>query len=236
MRNSRRIAAWTAPDPFGRPAPARPDARSGRVCCPGRDVGRSGRLAARGRPGSLRGGTRGAAGWAARLSLALPLLAGCYVYVPVRPGEVEAGRPVRAALTERGAAQVVPVFGPGVREVVGLAVEPADSAISILVESYFSGAQGGWVGAVEPLRLPADAIAGLEQRRLSVVRSALLGAAFVGGAVAAARWLFGGDRAFLPDESSDEPGPQELRWPARWHGPGAPGRAFGTRGVPLLWR
>src|SRR4051794_1550572 len=115
---------------------------------------------------------------------ALPLiclLAGCYTYRPLPITVPPEGQRVSAQLTTEGSRNLTPQIGPEVLHLEGNVVE-ADSAGFDLdvqqIESY-RGIRSDWHG--ERVRLPLEAVAGMQQRRLSLGGAGVLAGAVAGG-------------------------------------------------------
>src|SRR5690606_38448329 len=112
--------------------------------------------------------------------LATVLMPGaCYHYVPAT--EVSSGAQVRARLTVEGTDSLVRRFGPGVAEVTGTMLSRDEEGVSVLVSEYYSERSGSRAIWNEAVRLPSAGVAAVEERRLHVARSALFGAAVLGG-------------------------------------------------------
>jgi len=117
--------------------------------------------------------------------VALGLLSGCYVYVPVLPVEPPAGTRVVAELTRYGTDTLAPYVGPGVTTLHGAVVRAEDTTVVLSLTSVTdqSGREQAWKG--EQVRVPRAAVQNLLERRFSLGRSLLLGATFLGASVAA---------------------------------------------------
>src|SRR3954469_6690982 len=119
------------------------------------------------------------------------LLTGCYTYRPLQDPAPEAGHRVSAQLTTEGSRELTGQIGPEILHVEGQVVSAdADGLdLDVLEIESVRGIRSDWHG--EHVRLPRQAVAGLQERKLSVGGSALLGGVIVGGLYAAYR-LFGG--------------------------------------------
>jgi hypothetical protein len=121
----------------------------------------------------------------------LLLLAGCYTYRPLANPAPPPGQRVSAQLTTDGSRELTGQIGPEILHVEGQVVS-ADSAgldLEVLEIESYRGIRSDWHG--EHVRLPRQAVAGLQERRLSLGGTTLLGAVVAGGLYAMYR-LFGG--------------------------------------------
>jgi len=127
------------------------------------------------------------------VGLACVVLAGCYTYRPLASVEAAmppAGTPVQVRLTTAGATALVNEIGPDILYLQGQTVS-ADSATLTLAVAEAETARRitiDWKG--EHVTLPREAIASVEQRKLAVGATALIGG-LAGGGVLAAYALFG---------------------------------------------
>ena len=129
------------------------------------------------------------------LVVSMLLLAGCYTYRPLENPAPPPGERVSAQLTTEGSQRLTGQIGPEVLHVEGDVVS-ADSAgldLDVIEVESIRGIRSDWHG--EHVRLPREAVAGLQQRRLSVGGTTLLGGAIVGGLYAMYQ-LFGGGGLF----------------------------------------
>jgi len=124
--------------------------------------------------------------------VAVAALAGCYVYRPLDTVEPRVGTRVSADLTDGGSDTLARYVGPGVTSLRGGVVSTEGAAVTLAVTSVMdrSGQQQFWRG--EPVRVPRAAVRDFEQRRLSLGRSVLLGAALLGSSVVAWEAFQGG--------------------------------------------
>jgi hypothetical protein len=130
-----------------------------------------------------------------RILLLLPLLLACYTYHPIPSTEPVAGTRVSAELTGEGARMLAPAIGPDVLHIEGVVLE-ADSArmdLSVRQVESLRGIQADWRG--ERVAVPRDAVAGLQQRRLSPGATGLVTGLGLAGLYALYR-LFGGPGIF----------------------------------------
>jgi hypothetical protein len=151
-----------------------------------------------------------------RLRAALALIigmtaGGCYTFVPVDTVAPEQGTIVRADLTPAGEQGAISRFGPGIREVHGMALEAENGMLSLLVDAV-AGRQGTVRVDPEPFRLESGFIATLYERRISTMRTVLFGAGLIGGAFLLVEGFKTLDRHFDSDDVGP-PGPQDLRLP-----------------------
>ncbi len=113
------------------------------------------------------------------------LLAGCYFYEPLRTTEPQVGTRIAAELTGYGSDTLARYVGPSVTSVRGHVVSAENTNVVLSVTSVTDryGQEQSWRG--ERVRVPRLAIQDFQQRRFSLGRSLLLGAAFLGVTVAA---------------------------------------------------
>jgi hypothetical protein len=124
--------------------------------------------------------------------VACGLLAGCYIYEPLATVEPRVGTRVSAELTGYGSDTLAPYVGPRVTALRGYVVstETANVVLSVTSVTDRTGVEQSWQG--ERVRVPRRAIQDFQQRKFSLGRSLLLGAAFLGGSVAAWEVFKGG--------------------------------------------
>jgi hypothetical protein len=124
------------------------------------------------------------------LSSAL-VLTGCYTYRPLASPEPAPGDRVSAQLTTEGSRELAAQIGPEVLHVEGDVLEVDSIGLNLQVreiESY-RGIRSGWSG--ERLHVPRQAVAGIQQRKLSVGGTGLLAGALTVGLYAVYRVLGG---------------------------------------------
>jgi hypothetical protein len=116
--------------------------------------------------------------------LALPLitlLGACYTYRPLPYPTPEPGQRVSAQLTTEGSRELTGQIGPEVLHVEGNVIE-ADSLgmdMNVLEVESYRGFRSDWHG--ERLRIPREAVAGMQQRRLSVGGTGLMAGVLTAG-------------------------------------------------------
>jgi hypothetical protein len=118
-------------------------------------------------------------------------LSACYTYRPLATPEPSPGDRVSAQLTTEGSRELAGQIGPEVLHVEGEVLEVDSVGLSLQVreiESY-RGIRSGWAG--ERLRVPRQAVAGMQQRKLSVGGTGLLAGVLTVGLYAAYRVLGG---------------------------------------------
>jgi hypothetical protein len=125
--------------------------------------------------------------------LACVLLAGCYSYQPL--GSVDAAMPptgtaVQVRLTTSGATSLASQVGPDILYLQGQIVSADPDALTLAVTRAETARriEIEWKG--EQVTLPRSEIASVEQKRLSVGHTVLIGG-LAGGSVVAAYALFG---------------------------------------------
>lgn len=115
------------------------------------------------------------------LILGAVLIAGCYTYRPlVAPVPVPGDR-ISAQLTIDGSRELASQIGPEVLHVEGNVLKADSAGLELEVreiESY-RGIRSDWHG--EHVRLPRQAVAGMQQRRLSVGGTGLMGGVLAAG-------------------------------------------------------
>jgi hypothetical protein len=125
---------------------------------------------------------------------ALPILlalSACYTYRPLASPEPAPGDRVSAQLTIEGSRELANQIGPEVLHVEGDVLEVDSSGLNLQVreiESY-RGIRSGWGG--ERLHVPRQAVAGMQQRKLSVGGTGLLAGVLTAGMYAIYRVLGG---------------------------------------------
>lgn len=136
----------------------------------------------------------------------LPLivaLSACYTYRPLATPEPSPGDRVSAQLTSEGSRELAPKIGPEVLHVEGEVLDADSIGLNLQVreiESY-RGIRSGWNG--ERLHVPRQAVAGMQQRKLSVGGTGLLVGVLTVGFYAAYRAL-GGDDIFTGGSGGSE--------------------------------
>src|SRR5213594_937977 len=117
--------------------------------------------------------------------VACGLLAGCYIYEPLDTVEPQVGTRVSADLTGYGSDTLARYVGPRVAALRGYVVSAENTNVVLSVTSVTdrSGQEQAWQG--ERVRVPRLAIQDFQQRKFSLGRTLLLGAALLGGSVAA---------------------------------------------------
>lgn len=124
------------------------------------------------------------------LSLIIALSA-CYTYRPLASPEPAPGDRVSAQLTTEGSRELAAQIGPEVLHVEGDVLQVDSAGLNLQVreiESY-RGIRSGWSG--ERLHVPRQAVAGMQQRKLSVGGTGLLAGVLTAGLYAVYRVLGG---------------------------------------------
>ena len=118
-------------------------------------------------------------------------LCGCYTYRPLATPEPAAGTRVSAELTQQGSRDLSGEIGPAVEHVEGevLRVDSTGVELSVRQVEGFRGIQSDWNG--EPVVIPRTAVAGWQQRRLSVGGTGFVSGLVLGGLYAMYRLLGG---------------------------------------------
>lgn len=120
------------------------------------------------------------------------VLSGCYVYVPLRVVEAPVGSHVEADLTPYGSDTLARYLGPGVNTLRGDIVTAESSIFVLSVTSVEDRAGRVTSWSREQVLVPRGVIVTLQQRRFSLGRSVILGAALVGGSMATWQFVRGG--------------------------------------------
>jgi hypothetical protein len=125
-------------------------------------------------------------------AVGLVLAAGCYSYSPLPAPLPAAGTRVRAVLTDDGADSLANRVGPEVVAVEGdvLRADPSKLTLAIWQVENTRGQRDGWRG--EPVEIPGEFVKSLQQRRLAVGGTSLLGGAVAIGLVAITQVFRGG--------------------------------------------
>jgi hypothetical protein len=119
------------------------------------------------------------------------LLVGCYTYRPVASPMPEQGTRVSAQLTGKGSADLAGQIGPDVLHVEGDVIEADSTGLELVVREIesFRGIRSDWRG--EQVRIPREAMAGMQERRLSIGGTSLMGGVMAAGLYAIYRVLGG---------------------------------------------
>jgi hypothetical protein len=118
-------------------------------------------------------------------------LVGCYTYRPLVTAEPEQGTRVSAQLTGQGSVDLAGQIGPDVMHVEGDVVAADSAGLELVVREIESsrGIRSDWQG--ERVRIPREAVAGMQERRLSVGGTGLMGGVMAAGLYAIYRVLGG---------------------------------------------
>jgi hypothetical protein len=113
-------------------------------------------------------------------SVAISLMA-CYTYRPLSTAAPEPGTRVSAQLTGQGSHQLAGQLGPDVLHVEGEVVEVDSASLNLVVREIesFRGIRSDWNG--EQVRLPREAVVGIQERRLSIGGTGLMGGVMAAG-------------------------------------------------------
>ena len=119
------------------------------------------------------------------------LLAGCYTYRPIATAAPPQGTRVSAQLTGQGSVDLSGQVGPDVLHIEGDVVEVDSSGMELVVREIesFRGIRSDWHG--EHVRIPRAAMAGMQERKLSVGGTSLMGGVMAAGLYAIYRVLGG---------------------------------------------
>jgi hypothetical protein len=119
------------------------------------------------------------------------LLGACYTYQPVPDPTPSPGDRVSAQLTTDGSRDLTAEIGPEVLHVEGDVLSADSTGLDLQVREVesFRGIRSDWHG--EHVKLPREAVAGLQQRRLSIGGTTLMGGVLAAGMYAMYRILGG---------------------------------------------
>jgi hypothetical protein len=118
-------------------------------------------------------------------------LTGCYTYRPLATSEPAAGTRISAQLTGTGSRELADQVGPDVLHLEGKVLNADSSGLALEVreiESY-RGIRSDWNG--EQVRVPREALAGLQERKLSPGGTGIMSGVIVAGLYAVYRILGG---------------------------------------------
>jgi hypothetical protein len=108
-------------------------------------------------------------------------LAGCYTYRPISTTTPEQGTRVSTQLTGQGSVDMAGQIGPDILHVEGDVVDADSTGLELVVREVetFRGIRSDWHG--EHVRIPSGAVAGMQERRLSLGGTGLMGGVMVAG-------------------------------------------------------
>jgi hypothetical protein len=118
-------------------------------------------------------------------------LVGCYTYRPIATPAPAHGSRISAQLTGQGSVDLAGQVGPDVLHIEGDVVRADSSGLELVVREIesFRGIRSDWQG--EHVRIPREAMAGMQERRLSVGGTSLMGGVMAAGLYAIYRVLGG---------------------------------------------
>ncbi|HJR16164.1 MAG TPA: hypothetical protein VJ808_04855 [Gemmatimonadales bacterium] len=124
------------------------------------------------------------------MSMAISLMA-CYTYRPLSTPEPQPGSRVSAQLTGQGSQRLAGQIGPDVLHVEGEVVASDSAGLNLVVREIesFRGIRSDWNG--EQVRIPREAVVGIQERRLSVGGTGVMGGVMAAGLYAMYRVLGG---------------------------------------------
>jgi hypothetical protein len=130
-----------------------------------------------------------------RLTLTAALLlcvAACYTYRPLSAPLPTEGTRVQATLTDDGADSLAGRVGPNIQAVAGEVVRADSAGLTLAVREVENrrGQRDGWQG--ESVEIPRRFVQDLQERRLAVGGTSLLGGAVAAGLFALTRAFSGG--------------------------------------------
>ena len=122
----------------------------------------------------------------------LILVSACYTYRPLETTVPAPGQRVSAQLTTEGSRDLTGQIGPEVLHVEGDVVGADSSGLDLDVQEIenYRGIRSDWHG--EHVRLPREAVAGMQQRHISIGGTGLMGGALAAGLYFVYRVLSGG--------------------------------------------
>src|SRR6476469_4843671 len=126
------------------------------------------------------------------LLLSTAFLGACYTYQPLETTVPVPGQRVSAQLTTEGSRDLTAEIGPEILHVEGDVVQADSSGVDLDVQEIesYRGIRSDWHGA--HVRLPRQAVAGIQQRHLSIGGTAVLTGALTAGLYFIYRVLSGG--------------------------------------------
>ena len=118
-------------------------------------------------------------------------LVGCYTYRPIAIPAPAEGTRVSAQLTGQGSVDLAGQIGPDVLHVEGNVIGADSTGLELVVREIesFRGIRSDWQG--EHVRIPRQAVAGMQERRLSIGGTGLLAGVMAAGLYAIYRVLGG---------------------------------------------
>ena len=128
---------------------------------------------------------------AAALVIAAFVLSGCHSYRTVPSGALPDDSKARVYLTDRGTEDLARYIGPYSRALAGGVLSKSDSALALSVAEVerFDGNEEFWKG--ERVVVPREAIASVQVRRISPVRTALFSTGLAAAALVLGRTFAG---------------------------------------------
>jgi hypothetical protein len=122
----------------------------------------------------------------------LVMVTACYTYRPLETTVPAPGQRVSAQLTTEGSRDLTGQIGPEVLHVEGDVVGADSSGLDLDVQEIenYRGIRSDWHG--EHVRLPREAVAGMQQRHISIGGTGLMGGALAAGLYFVYRVLSGG--------------------------------------------
>lgn len=138
----------------------------------------------------------------------LPLVQGCYTYVPVEaPVSPPVGERVAFEITDQGRASLADRLGPGVLRVDGTLTRADSSEYQVRVWGLSQFGMGRVLWSGEVVEINRDFVSGVQLRQLSRTRTYLtVGAVAVGlYAFAQSQALLGGGRDVDEPDNPDPP-------------------------------
>jgi hypothetical protein len=125
------------------------------------------------------------------LPVLMVTLAACYTYRPLETPAPAPGDRVSAQLTTEGSRDLTGQIGPEVLHVEGnvLSTDSAGLELEVREIESYRGIRSDWHG--ERLRLSHSAVAGMQERRLSIGGTTLMGGVVAAGLYAVYRILGG---------------------------------------------
>jgi hypothetical protein len=122
----------------------------------------------------------------------LLFLPACYTYRPLSAPVPAAGTRVQVTLTGDGVDSLANRVGANVQAVLGNVVRADSAGLTLAVQAVENrrGDRDGWQG--EPVDIPARFVARLQERRLAVGGTGLLGGAVAAGLIALTQAFGGG--------------------------------------------
>jgi len=149
------------------------------------------------------------------VAVALPLVSGCYTYVPVDTAASPVGKHVALDITDRGRVGLSDRLGEGVARLEGtvIADDSAQYVMNVWSVQQINGDKGRWTG--ERVRIDRNFVSRTFERQLSRSRTYLAGGAALAGLAwfVTSQGLIGGADVSDSGDPPPPPGGQSRAFP-----------------------